>query len=125
VHAASSKRVVLVIEDDPDLREIIVSYLTMSGWEVAAGPIDPSSFERVAAVVLDVRSLATPGFRIFGDTRAQRPELPIVVITSFGDAFISKKAEAMGAASVLEKPFSLEDLERALVRVAPQGRAGL
>ena len=114
----------LVVEDDPDLREIIVSFLATNGWEVAASdPVraDATALERVDVLVLDVRSPATPGFRIFGDTRARRPELPIVVIASFGDAFLSKRAEAMGAASVLEKPFSLEELERVLVRVAPPG----
>lgn len=122
VRASPSKRVVLVVEEDPDLREIIVSYLTMSGWDVTAGdplPADASSLDRVDALVLDVRSLATAGFRILGDTRARRPELPIVVITSFADAFLSKRVEAMGAASVLEKPFSLEDLERTLSTLAP------
>ena len=125
MHESASKRVVLVLEDDPDLREIIVSYLAMSGWDVAAGassPADASSLDRADALVLDVRSLATAGFRMFADTRGQRPELPIVVITSFGDAFLSKRAESMGAASVLEKPFSLEELERALARVVPDAR---
>ena len=115
-----SKRAVLVVEDDPDLREIIVSYLATSGWEIARGDLassDDSSLDRIDALVLDVRSLATTGLKILGDTRARRPELPIVVITSFGDPFVSKRVEAMGAASVLEKPFSLEDLERALAQV--------
>ena len=115
-----SKRAVLVVEEDPDLREIIVSYLATSGWEIARGDLassDDSSLDRIDALVLDVRSLATTGLKILGDTRARRPELPIVVITSFGDAFVSKRVEAMGAASVLEKPFSLEDLERALAQV--------
>ena len=115
-----SKRAVLVVEEDPDLREIIVSYLATSGWEIARGDLassDDSSLDRIDALVLDVRSLATTGLKILGDTRARRPELPIVVITSFGDPFVSKRVEAMGAASVLEKPFSLEDLERALAQV--------
>lgn len=127
MRALPTKRTVLVVEEDPDLREIIVSYLVTNGWDVTAGDRLPSegiSFDEVDALVLDVRSQATAGFEVFGETRARRPELPVVVITSFGDASLSRRAAAMGAASVLEKPFSLEDLERALVKVTPGAGGG-
>jgi FixJ family two-component response regulator len=121
VSSRSCKGFVLVVEDDDDLRDIIVSYLAMNGWHVVG--VDPKpdvvSLERIDVLVIDVRSLASLGFKMLAETRAKKPELPVVVIASFGDAFLSRRAEGMGAALVLEKPFNLEDLERGLATVAP------
>jgi two-component system, NtrC family, C4-dicarboxylate transport response regulator DctD len=121
VRSASYKGFVLVVEDDDDLRDIIVSFLAMNGWHVVGVEPRPAvslSLDRIDVLVLDVRSLASLGFKMLAEARARKPELPIVVIASFGDAFLSRRAEGMGAALVLEKPFNLEDLERGLASVA-------
>jgi FixJ family two-component response regulator len=116
---------VLVVEDDADLREIIVSFLEMSDWTargLEAKALDAGTLERIDVLVLDVRSFASVGFKLLGDVRSRRPDLPVVVIASFGDAFLSRRAEGMGAALVIEKPFNLEDLERGLASIAPARR---
>jgi DNA-binding NtrC family response regulator len=114
-----SKGRVLVAEDDTDLRDIIASFLDAKGWRVAALSTGPDAvlrafLEPFTVVVLDVRSHASRGFITLRELRSRRPGLDVVVIASFGDTFIIRRARAMGAVEVLEKPFDLEELERAV-----------
>jgi FixJ family two-component response regulator len=46
--------------------------------------------------------------------RAKASNLPVIVITSFGDTFVTQEARRLGATHILEKPFDLEALERAM-----------
>jgi DNA-binding response OmpR family regulator len=110
---------VLVAEDDRDFREIIASFLRAKGCEVIAlanGPaaIEHARSERFDVAVLDVRSPTSRALGILQALRACGSTLPVIVITSFGDAFLSQRAIELGATRVLEKPLDLEDLERAV-----------
>jgi DNA-binding response OmpR family regulator len=110
---------VLVAEDDRDLRDIIAGFLEAKGWRVVAlanGPeaLERAREERFKVAVLDVRSPSSRGLGVLQTLRAWGSTLPVIVITSFGDAFLSARAMGMGATLVLEKPFDLEDLERAV-----------
>ncbi len=116
--ASTSSRRILVAEEDHDLREIITAFLEAKGWSVITLE-SGSALERVCSgltiAVLDVRSVGTAGFKAFEKLRGVDPRLPVVVIASFGDAFVVKRARQLGAACVLEKPFDLEELENALM----------
>jgi FixJ family two-component response regulator len=117
------KPVVLVALDDRDLSEIIATFLEAKGWFVVSVPSRPGAIDNVrkksdvliTAAVIDVRSFASASFRLLERLCAENPRWPIIVIASFGDAFVANRARHLGAACVLEKPFDLEDLERALV----------
>jgi DNA-binding NtrC family response regulator len=114
-----SKGLVLIGEDDRDLRDIIASFLEAKGWRVVATTVGPQTLARLGlepfrVAVLDVRSLTSIGFRMLEELRVIDPALPVIVIASFGDVFVSRSARSMGASHVLEKPFDLEELEQAL-----------
>jgi DNA-binding NtrC family response regulator len=111
-----SKRV-LIAEEDRDLREIIVGFLEAKGWStipLANGAGLESVDGALAIAVLDIRSSVSMCCKILEQLRGTQPGLPVVVIASFGDAFVVRRAGELGAACVLEKPFDLEELDRAL-----------
>ena len=114
----------LLAEDDPDLCEIITSFLETRGRRVLALAAVPEPWNgldaaRPGMAVIDVRSSTSAGFRILQKLRAAAPSLPVIVIASFGDEFVSRRARGLGAARVIEKPFDLEELDEALGRIAP------
>jgi DNA-binding response OmpR family regulator len=114
-------RRILVGEDDQDLRDIIVGFLEAKGWAVVAVPNGPSALEHArreifAFIILDVRALLAPGLSVLERVRSTGSSVPIIVITSFGDAILAERASELGANHVIEKPFGLEDLERAIER---------
>lgn len=114
-----SKGLVLIGEDDRDLRDIIARFLEAKGWRVVVLTVGSESLTRLwlesfTLAVLDVRSFSSIGFKMLEELKVIDPTLPVIVIASFGDVVVSGWARSMGAAHVLEKPFDLEEFELAL-----------
>jgi CheY-like chemotaxis protein len=115
----ASARCVLVAEDDRDLRDILRLFFEGRGCAVVALENGAEALarvqrERFTVAVVDIRSPISVGVALLRILRHQRPDLPIIAITSFGDALLADRVEQLGATHVLEKPFELDELARAL-----------
>ncbi len=118
-------RKVMLVEDDPDIREIAEMALgTVGGFEVMACASGGEALRRVDAfapqlAVIDVMMPAMDGPTLFASLRA-RPEtakLPIVFMTAKVQPEEIERWHALGAADVVAKPFdplALADRLRAL-----------
>src|SRR5262245_10072227 len=110
---------VLVVDDDPKIREVAVWALEDEGFTVDAAGNRQQAAERAqecapALVVLDMGLPPDNGDTVAADLRAACGErLPILVITADGSA--SEKARRVGAFAYLHKPFDVDELVR-LVR---------
>ena len=110
---------VLVVEDDPKMREVAVWALEDEGLVVEAAADRREAAERArgrppALVVLDMGLPPDDGDTVAADLRAACGEqLPILLITADGKA--SEKARRVGAFAYLHKPFDVDQLVR-LVR---------
>ena len=101
---------VLIVEDDPALREALSDTLQMAGYPVAVACDGQGALERleqqdIGMVVSDVNMGRMDGHALLARIRAQAPELPVVLMTAYGT--IEKAVEAMhaGATDYLVKPF--------------------
>jgi len=110
-----SKPLVMIVEDDVDLREALSDTLTLSGYEVveaANGHVAMDLLEKrlPAMVVSDVQMDGLDGHRLLKNIKRRWPDLPVVLITAYGT--IEKAVEAMrdGAVDYLVKPFEAEVL---------------
>ena len=52
------------------------------------------------------------GYELAARLRAERPALPVVFMTGYGDGDSRRRASAVGDSPVLQKPFAPEDLLR-------------
>ena len=116
------KRRVLVIEDDPNIRRLIVESLADSGIDVLAA-VDGTHALRSAlavppsVVVLDLGLPELDGADFVERWRTRHPEalaVPIVVVSGRQDA--GEIATKLGATSLFKKPFMVEELVRAVSR---------
>ena len=108
---------VLVVEDDPALREIYAGALRGYGHEVRTAGDGAEALERLqngwapCVVFLDLRMPGMDGWelsrRLHADERWS--ELPVVVVAAHFR--IDKEAAEIGAASWLQKPFDLARLD--------------
>jgi len=106
------------------MRELIVASLRADGYNVtAAGDLDhlgesvdiDTGPNAVALIVTDNRMPGCTGLEFLTALRAARWETPVILITAFGSEATHRRATALGATAVLDKPFALDRL-RALVR---------
>ena len=103
---------ILLVDDDPDLREAIaydlkkkgcILYQASSGSE-ALGIID--QYSEIEFVISDVRMPEGSGTDMLKRLRAKNPKLPIVVLaTGFAD-LTKEQAIELGALALLEKPIN-------------------
>ena len=107
--------IVIVIDDDPAIRESLGSLLRSVGFEVRllASVSDFLKSERPdqpACLVLDVRLPGRSGLDFQRDLAAANIRLPIIFITGHGDIPMSVQAMKGGAIEFLTKPFRDQDL---------------
>ena len=109
----------LVIDDDPAVRGFLRLILTGAGYLVAEagdGKIGMREIERqeIDLVITDLVMPEREGLETLQCLRAERPELPVIVISgAFGGSFL-KTARRFGAAATLPKPIDPEALLRAV-----------
>ena len=111
-----SVRKVLVIDDDPAIRDYIAEYLRDIGYEVTEardGESGLAALDRFEPdlLIIDVRLPGLNGGEVGKRARARLPKAPIVFITGYADRV--QEAEALGAL-ILRKPFLSFDLQSAL-----------
>lgn len=102
---------VLVVDDDPQLRELMQMAILDEGIAVETARDGREALERIAAspprlAVLDVTLPLADGFEVAAALR--KLGILIVMVTADGNA--AQKAAKMGAFRFLRKPFELRDL---------------
>lgn len=106
---------ILVVEDDPSLREAIGDtlelagrpYVAVDGGEAALKVLEEQAF---SIVVSDVRMMPMDGITLLKEIRARLPHLPVVLMTAYAE--VDKAVDAMrsGACDFLLKPFEPQAL---------------
>ena len=104
---------ILVVDDDPGLRQMMQWALEDEGYrvEAAADAEQAVAHMRDAVprlVVLDMTLPGRDGTAVAEALRALDPKVPIVLVTGDGNA--QSKAERVGARAFLRKPFRMDDL---------------
>ncbi len=122
---------VLVVDDEPIVREIAVRYLERAGYatrEAADGKTARRLLEREPPdlVVLDVMLPGIDGLELCRWIRS-RSELPVIMLTARGEEADRIVGLELGADDYVTKPFSPRELaarvRTVLRRVAPDGRS--
>jgi two-component system response regulator FlrC len=109
----------LVVEDDPKLREAMVDTLMLKGHEVceAANGIDGMAIVRAQSldlVLSDINMPGMDGLELLQTIKSEHPWLPVVLMTAYGDVGQAVKAMQRGANDYLMKPFELRELDAIL-----------
>jgi two-component system response regulator AtoC len=109
---------VLVIDDDPGVRDYLEALVSRQGYEVAAvetGEEALASLDRVRPdlVTLDVVLPGMDGLETLRRLKQRLPELPVVMLSGHGQARTIVEAMRLGASDFLRKPFEVEELELA------------
>jgi CheY-like chemotaxis protein len=100
---------ILVVEDDPDLREVITEVLSDEGYHVYEAIDGQRALERIETiapdlVLSDIRMPRLTGIELAERLRQRRVPIPIVLMST------SSNAPSGGGFMFLAKPFAIDDL---------------
>ncbi|WP_020525028.1 response regulator transcription factor [Catelliglobosispora koreensis] len=105
----------LVVEDDPNILELLSASLRFAGFEVRAvtsgsAALAASSQQRPDLVVLDVMLPDFDGFDVIKKLRADGDRVPVVFLTARDGTDDKIRGLTLGGDDYVTKPFSLEEL---------------
>ncbi len=116
---------VMVVEDDAELRQALCDILDIGGYAVA--PADSASAalnlmagQPVDLVVSDIHMQGMDGHDLLRQIKQRQPELPVLMMTAFGTVESAVQALRDGAADYLIKPFEPEVLVARIEQLIPQ-----
>jgi len=109
---------VLIVEDDPTVAEVVVSYLDRAGhqtWaehdgQAAASLLTSDRADEIDLVILDLMLPGLDGIEICRLLRQAHPGLPVIMLTALGEEDDRIAGLEVGADDYVTKPFSPREL---------------
>ena len=117
---------ILVVDDEPDVAELFrqrfrretrqgtyVMHFAASGSEALdrlSGEIEPT----LAAVLSDINMRGMDGLELLAHIKERFPDLPVMMVTAYGDDERRRRAAEFGAAEFITKPVDFEHLKAQL-----------
>jgi len=125
---------ILVVDDEPDVealfrqqfrRDLKSERFKMEFAVSASEALDCASKIKDPSLILILSDINMPGMsglEMLPKVRAERPDVPVIMITAYGDEATKRKAAELGAAGLLTKPIDFgllrEEIEERLQRAA-------
>jgi len=111
----STPRRILVIDDEPGIRETLVQLLRVLGFEVVEADGGRAGLARLAEAPVDLvlTDLGMPdmnGWEVARAVKARSSRVPVVLVTGWGEDGPVPGADHSLVAAVLSKPFRVQDI---------------
>ncbi|HEY2508222.1 MAG TPA: response regulator transcription factor [Streptosporangiaceae bacterium] len=124
-HPDESPRRILVVDDEPLIRETLVRALESAGYPTdsaadGAAGLRAALTGRYDLVILDLMLPGPDGRAVLTKLRQERPDKPVLVMSCMADVTTKVDLLDLGAEDFLAKPFALDEL-LARVRVQLRG----
>ena len=110
---------VLVIDDDPNIRQIYTTLLHDEGYRVETAINGQDGLNQLSCapdlILLDLMMPVMDGWQFAQELRARDEDIPLVLLSAARD--LPTHAKALSAAEIIEKPFDLAELLPKIARV--------
>lgn len=125
---ADRKARVLVVDDDPFIRDVLRRFLDEKGFDIATAIDGNQALKAIATydpdvVLLDIHMPTMDGMECLQSIAESGAERGVIMISGDSDRGLARKSLDMGAADYICKPFDLDYLETSLmVKLVAMGR---
>ena len=114
----NERTTVLVIDDDPGIREFLETLARRQGYGVHTAEDGESALEKLDQIRPDIITLdavlpGIDGLETLRRLKQRAPEVPVIMLSGHGQARTIVEAMRLGASDFLRKPFEAEELELA------------
>ena len=127
VTSPQSQGRILIVDDDPNILEVLKARLDSVGYEVFEAP-DPLKglkhlkSQTIDLVISDIKMPSMDGMTFLKKAQAVRPDLPLIFITAYGTIPDAVEAMKAGAIDYIAKPFDgselLKKVKKTIARAA-------
>jgi CheY-like chemotaxis protein len=117
---------ILVVDDEPDVGELFrqkfrresrqgtyVMHFASSGQDALA-KLDDGIRPQVIVILSDINMPGMDGLELLREIKRRWPDLPVMMVTAYGDDERRRRAEEHGAAKFITKPVDFEHLKAQL-----------
>ncbi len=106
---------ILIIDDEPYLPQQFARFLKKHGYDTVIASSGEAGLQELQSntldlVLLDLRLPKMSGLEVLAHIRKLEPEVPVVMLTAYGDVQTAVAAMKLGAADYLLKGFDLDEL---------------
>lgn len=117
---------ILIVDDEPNLPHQLARYLSKHSYDVHVavnGEAGLREIQKIAVdlLLLDVRLPGMSGLDVLGEIRKSDPDLPVIMLTAYGDVQTAVAAMKLGASDYLIKGFDLTELLLVVQRALETG----
>ena len=110
-----SAGLILVVDDDPYVRESLTSFLDESGYKVitcnnAIDALAKVHGSRIDVVLTDIKMPVVSGIELLDNIHKFNPEIPVILLTAYAEMDIAVNAIKKGAFDFIIKPYKPEYL---------------
>ena len=119
----------LVVDDEASIRRNLAVGMAQRGYEVDACALGLSALEKIEAarrsgvphnvVILDIRLPDIDGLHLLQMIKDVYPDLPVVVMSGFGDEQTGERVKERHGSAYLDKPFEIEALDAEIRKIGP------
>ena len=119
--------VIYIVDDDDAVRDSLSVLLSLEGLAVrsyasAQALLDDLAPTAIGCIVTDMHMDGMSGLDLLRRLRAQRIDLPVIVVTGRTGVALAAETMAAGAAAFIEKPFGPDEILRAVRAAMNKGR---
>ena len=123
---------ILVVDDEPDVADLFrrgfrretrqgkyVTHFAASGEQALdrlAEEIEPT----LVAVLSDINMPGMDGLELIGKIKHRHPDLPVMMVTAYGDDERRRRARELGASEFITKPVDFDHLKEQLRQLPPR-----
>lgn len=110
---------ILLVDDEPDVREVIRYYFDRRGYDVVTASNGEEALsklvvEKPALVLLDIRMPEMDGIECLRRIKKLDREVTVIMVTCVDEIDTAKKAIKLGATDYITKPLGFSALEIAI-----------
>lgn len=112
---------VMIVDDQTGIRRLLSEYFHSEGWK----PVEAKNGQEAVnlltespdVILLDMKMPVMDGLETLRHVRARFPDLPVIIMTAYGELDLVHQAESLGISAKISKPFDIETLREMVERI--------
>jgi excisionase family DNA binding protein len=121
----TSRKRVLVVDDEASIRDLLSKTLALAEYDVDTAGDGPTALDRMRAfsydlLIADLKMPGMDGLKLIREAKQLKANLPIIIITGFSTESSAIEAVNLGVAGYLTKPFRVPQVLSAAAKALGQ-----